>query len=122
MRTKLKFALFALSLAPVVTAGCSHQASAPDDGSTRVTGTVIAIDDRAPVDGEAAITLDRPGGDDDVRAYLPSLFTSPPPADDLLAIHMRVYPVILQLEVGDRVTAHGFVTERGLRLEELAIR
>ena len=121
MRTWMKLALIALAVAPVAATGCSHQASAPDDGSTRVDGTVVSIDDAIPRDGDATIMLVRDDGGGDVRAYLPSLFTNPPPSDESMAIHARVYPVILQLEVGDRVVAQGIITEGGLRLEELSI-
>lgn len=122
MRTMTKFALFALVLTPTAIDGCSHQTSAPEGGSTWVTGTVVSIDDAIPRDGEATVRLSRDGDEADVRAYLPSLFTNPPPNDETLAIHMRVYPVILRLEVGDRVVAYGVVTEGGLKLEDLAIR
>jgi hypothetical protein len=56
------------------------------------------------------------------RAYLPSIFTYPPPDEQTLATVRRVMQVFHGLEVGDRAIARGVSDEGGLRMEYLEAR
>jgi len=89
-----------------------------EQGFTQVTveGYVRHIDDQTPVDGGVEIELRLDDGGD-VLLLFGSLFTYPPPDDEKL----RLYEVIRQVEVEDRVRATGIETERGIRIEQLTI-
>ena len=74
-----------------------------DEGSDAVVcGEVISIDNSIPVDG--GITLDVDVSSDGVdRLLFPSLFTDPPPTDEVMALS----DVVRDVEVGDVVRAEG---------------
>ena len=86
-----------------------------DEGSDAVVcGEVVSIDNSIAVDG--GITLDVDVSADGVdRLLFPSLFTYPPPTDEVMAL----YEVVRQVEVGDMVRAEGTRGDRGLMLEKL---
>ena len=96
----------------LLAAGCGDDdgdPAAPESPTTVVrTGTVTAVDDRTPVDGGITIDLLLDDGGTE-RAYFPSLFTSPPPGEDL----MRLYDVVRRVEIGDRVRVEGMRSEAG---------
>jgi len=100
-----------------VPAGLNSDAiTKPDPDPVVVTGTVVEIADEVPVDGGVIIDLEVADGRTEVL-YLPSFFTTPPPPEN----NQKVYQVIVQLEVGNRVKAEGCRTEHGIKLESLDI-
>lgn len=88
----------------------------PDPDWDSVTGAILQIDDRVPVDGGVDLELELDGGGTD-RAFLPSLFRHPPAAEE----QWEIYSQILELEVGDRITVEGERTESGILIERLTV-
>lgn len=120
MRIFLRAGLIALLAAGA--AGCSDSTDAPRDERDRLQGTVESVYDDLPTDGGAGLWL-RDDADGALKhAYLPSLFTYPPPDDATLAAVDRVMPVLRRLQPGDHVLAEGQLDEQGLRLELLTSR
>jgi len=81
-----------------------------------VVGTVIEIVDQVPVDGGVTISV-RLDDDRIERLTFGSLFTYPPPEPE----RIRLYEVIQEVEVGDRVRATGTAGDEGIELESLII-
>jgi hypothetical protein len=81
-----------------------------------VTGVVTQIDDLVPVDGGVTITLALDAGGTELLLF-GSLFTSPPPSEERLAL----YQTIRQAEVGSRVRATGVKGARGIELTDLEV-
>jgi len=81
-----------------------------------VVGIVTEIVDQVPVDGGVTISL-RLGDGQSQRLSFGSLFTYPPPEPE----RIRLYEVIREVEVGDRVRATGTAGEEGIELESLTI-
>lgn len=94
----------------------SSQPAEPNITQVTVEGWVKHIDDQTPVDGGIEIRLRVEDGED-VLLLFGSLFTYPPPDDEKL----RLYEVVRQVEVEDRVRAVGTKTARGIRIEQLTI-
>jgi len=99
----------------VAQAGCSEEVAEPSqrDGLVTVIGNVARIVDDTPVDGNARVDVDLDGGGQEIL-YLPSFFGNPPTEEE-----KKVYQVIIELEVGDRVEAMGKKTEYGVKLKRL---
>lgn len=114
MRTLLLLAVCAV----LATGACTDGTATAPAGTIAVRGTVLELRDDFPLDGGAELLL---GGSDaaTTRAYLPPLFTAPPPDSTRLATTRRVMAVFHELAVGDRVEARGFPTGDGLLLESL---
>lgn len=120
MRSVLTAGLIAL-LAMTAT-GCNDATGVPRDDGDDLQGTVESVYDDMPSDGGAGLWL-RDEADGALKhAYLPSLFTYPPPDEATLAAVERVMPVLRRLQPGDRVLAEGRLDEGGLRLERLTAR
>lgn len=102
--------------------GCSNgvdgRPSGPGTTLVSVTGRVMQIRDYVPLDGGVTISI-RLTNRETETIYLKSIFTSPPPSEEELQIHRDVYQVILQLEIGDRVTADGVRTDSGIEIKKL---
>lgn len=101
--------------------GCADPAAGPGDGLDRVSGTVTVVYDDLASDGGAGLWLRGDKDDQLQHAYLPSLFTSPPPSEATLAAVDRVLPVLHRVRPGDCVTAAGHLDDGGLRLESLTL-
>lgn len=101
--------------------GCADPAAGPGDGFDRLSGTVTAVYDDMASDGGAGLWLRGDGDEQVLHAYLPSLFTSPPPSEATLAAVDRVLPVLHRVRPGDRVIAVGHLDDGGLRLESLTL-
>lgn len=102
--------------------GCSDATDAPRDERDRLQGTVESVYNDMPVDGGAGLWL-RDDTDGALKhAYLPSLFTYPPPDEATLAAVDRVMPVLRRLQPVDPVLAEGQLDEQGLRLDVLTAR
>jgi len=116
------YKLLALMIGAVMSisvAGCDDEAAAPDDNLTALSGTVVSMRDDFPVDGGAEIQL-RDDVDGQVkRAYLSSIFTSPPPDEETQATVARVMRVFHELDIGDHAVARGVPDEGGLRMKYL---
>jgi hypothetical protein len=96
---------------------CGGDSPVPPGTDIRiVTGTVTEIVDQVPVDGGVTITL-RLADDRTERLTFGSLFTHPPPEPD----RIRLYEVIREVEVGDRVRASGTAGEEGIELDSLTM-
>lgn len=96
--------------------GCSDSTHPDDSGFVTVTGVVTHIDDQVPVDGGVTITLALDGGGTELLLF-GSLFTSPPPSEERLALYQK----IRQAEVGSRVRATGIRRDRGIELADLVV-
>lgn len=103
-------------------AGCTDDPVRQAQEQVTIEGTVTALRDESPVDGEVTVDIAGEPGAAPRRAYLRSLFRSPPPDDAELATHARIMAIFRVLEVGDIVAATGVPDEGGLRLEELVRR
>jgi hypothetical protein len=95
--------------------GCSSSPT-PTEPLVTVTGIVTQIDDRVPVDGGVTITLKLDDGGTELL-FFGSLFTSPPPDEEMLALYQR----ILEAEVGSHVKASGLRVEAGIELRDLTV-
>lgn len=102
--------------------GCADPAAVPGDDHDIFAGTVTAVYDDMASDGGAGLWLRGDGDDEVMHAYLPSLFTSPPPSEATLAAVDRVLPVLHRAGIGDRVIAAGHLDDSGLRMESLTLR
>jgi hypothetical protein len=85
-------------------------------GTVVVTGEVVEVQNLVPVDGGVTIEITLEGGKTE-RLLFPSLFTSPPPTEEMLSL----YSVVRRVEIGDLVRAQGKRTSAGIELEALAI-
>jgi hypothetical protein len=103
-------------------AGCADPAAVPHDDLDRLSGTVTSTYDDLASDGGAGLWLRDDADGQVMHAYLPSLFTSPPPSEATLAAVDRVMPVLRRLRPGDRVIAAGHLDDGGLRMELLTAR
>jgi hypothetical protein len=106
-----------LMVLPFLFLACGNDGPAgPSSGSVVVTGTVVEFQDMTPVDGGVTITVAPQGGGTE-RLLFPSLFTYPPPSQEV----MNLYDLVRRVEVGDSVRAEGTRTTDGVELESLAI-
>jgi hypothetical protein len=87
----------------------------PDSLHTTLYGTVVKIESMVDRDGPLFVHLDT-GGDEPVRLVFGSLFTSPPPDADRLALYDR----LRKLEVGDRIRADGYALAEGFLLQSVS--
>lgn len=110
--------VLAITLVLLATYACSDDKSTgvDDPDSVNVTGIVVVVEDNVPVDGGVTIDLECLDGQSE-RLLFPSLFTNPPPSEDM----QQLYQVILLLEIGNLVQAGGKRTEDGIELEQLTI-
>jgi hypothetical protein len=119
MRSEASWLLIAISI--VSLAACSSgdppgTTTPSDPDLVTVTGEVTHKDDQVPVDGGVTMKLKLDDGSTEAL-HFGSLFTHPPPSQEQLDL----YQVIVQVDVGDRVTATGERSESGISLEELTI-
>lgn len=117
MRTLLIAAIIS-----VTAGGCADDGASPRERLTTIAGTVVGLRDDFPVDGGAEILLRDDANGLVRRAYLPSIFTYPPPDEQTLDTMRRVMQVFHALEVGDHAIAQGVPDEGGLRMECLEAR
>jgi len=102
--------LFAVLL---IQAGCSEEATPPTGPElVSVHGTVTRIVDDTPVDGGVQVDVELVDGETETL-YLPSFWIPPTEEEE------KVYQVIKQLRIGDRVEAVGERTEFGIKLRYL---
>lgn len=100
--------------------GCSSDDGAPTEslitGLESLTGTVIEIDDKVPVDGPVILALELDSGGTDT-AYLPSFFrpTPIPPGQ------WEIYQQIRALDIGSRIRVEGVRTPFGLGIMKLTV-
>lgn len=120
MRTLPRTCLPALLVC--VAAGCGDSTGPSRDDRDQLRGTVESVYDDMPTDGGAGLWLVDDADGALKHAYLPSLFTAPPPDEATLDAVDRVMPVLRRLQPGDRVLAEGRLEEDGLRLELLTAR
>ncbi|WP_405280812.1 hypothetical protein [Gaopeijia maritima] len=95
-------------------AGCSSggPASVTEAGGlVTVVGQLTAIDDATPVDGGVTLTVAVQGEAIETLTF-GSLFTSPPPGEERIALYQR----IAEAEVGGRVRATGERREAGIEI------
>lgn len=98
----------------VASVGCSagSPASVTEAGGlVTVVGQLTAIDDATPVDGGVTLTVALTGEAIETLTF-GSLFTSPPPGEERIALYQR----IAEAEVGDRVRATGERREAGIEI------
>ncbi len=120
-RSEVRLALLALSASLLATAGCSGGTHTPSIEPPRpdlvsVTGWVRSIEDLVPVDGGVTIEVGLDSGRTETL-LLGSFFTPTPPPES----QVKLYQVIQEIRVGDRVTAQGRRTDRGIDLESIAV-
>ncbi len=100
--------------------GCSDKSSNPagttPSGPDSVTGIIERIEDTTPVDGGVIIELKVSFGQTDT-AYMPSLFTEPPPPPE----QFEIYRQIRQLEIGDMISVRGERDDYGIEISELTV-
>lgn len=98
----------------VVSTGCSAggaTAVTEAEGMVTVIGSLTDIRDATPVDGGVTMSVALDDGGTDTLTF-GSLFTSPPPGEERIALYQR----IAEAEVGDRVRATGERREGGIEL------
>ena len=95
---------------------CSTSEVAAPDAQVTVTGIVTEIVDQTPVDGGVTISV---ATADDVteRLQFGSLFTSPPPSAERLAL----FEQIRTARVGSRVRATGVRSSDGITLADFRV-
>lgn len=107
-----------VGLVALAAAGCGDDGVTPPEGPNPhvvVTGKVTQIENSVPVDGGVEIDIVRADGTPEVL-YLPSFGWQEPSPNELAA-----FQVVLELEVGNIVTAQGERTEFGIKIEGLRI-
>lgn len=103
-------------LVALLLSACSTAEVAAPDGQVTVTGIVTEIIDQTPVDGGVTISV---ATADDVteRLQFGSLFTSPPPSAERLAL----FEQIRTARVGSRVRATGVRSPDGIALADFRV-
>jgi len=109
-----------LSVLLLVIIGCSDEGVPPPSGPIRsdvveVTGDVTFIYDNVAADGGVTIDLELEDGKTERLLFAPFYW-----GDDSEK-RWHLYSKIKEVELGDRVTAVGRRTDRGIELEDLII-
>ena len=110
-----------LTLALLLTAflGCSEDSPTDKNGEPGgdiAVGVITDIVDSTPVDGGIDIVLALDGGGTD-RAFMPSLFTEPPPPPERL----ELYQQLQKLDVGARVRVEGERVGDSIRMDSITV-
>lgn len=100
----------------IALSGCTDSTLPDGERLVTVTGVVTDIDDQVPVDGGVTITMALDGGGTELLQF-GSLFTSPPPSEEQLALYQK----IRLAEVGSQVRATGIRRDRGIELTDLVV-
>jgi len=87
----------------------------PGQDAVEVTGDVTFLYDNVPADGGVIIDLELEGGKSERLLFAPFYW-----GDDSEE-RWQLYSKIQEVELGDRVTAVGQRTERGVELDEITI-